>query len=191
MQMNALSFVKSVIRNFFIVRKLRYHVDRVHEKKLEEICFICNKEFYNKSALRKHLTTHDASRMPKQPYLPESLVPEIKKYGRVYLNTVIIEETNVCTVCLKTFTAGPSKRRHEELHKEPKKHTSFMENSTFEKSQSVNAYIQNLSFTLPVNYLKETNTNDKKPLNIPSSVTFAKEVSTLKKPFKITYKSYT
>ena len=153
-------------KQFAIESKLKYHIDRVHQKKLDEICFVCNKEFYNKSALRKHLTIHDASSVPDQTYLPEILVPDLKKFGRVNLETVMIEEHCVCSVCLKIFTGGPSRRRHEELHNNPKKHKSFMENRCLDITQNPNALSEMSSIILSTNFeIQKTNTIDNRSLN--------------------------
>ena len=101
---------------FPIKSLLTIHIDRVHEKKLQELCFVCNKKFFDKNGLRSHLKTHDVSRSVELTYLPEDFVPELKQVGRVCLDNVMVEVDSVCSVCLKIFMGGKSRKRHEELH---------------------------------------------------------------------------
>ena len=94
------------------------------------------KKFFDRSGLRKHLKTHDFSRILAPTYLPEDFVSELKKVGRVCIDNVMVEVNSVCSVCFKILSAGHGRKLHEELHKNPKSHKAFMEKKLFETTQT-------------------------------------------------------
>ena len=124
-------------KGFINKMQLTCHTERVHDKKIQEKCFVCERWFYDKKGLRKHLKVHDISNGTGPTYIPEHLVPDLKKVGRVFLNDIFVEVNFVCSVCSKIFTTVHAKQTHEERHNDSKSHESFMESMFFERAQKL------------------------------------------------------
>ena len=107
--------------------RVNEHTKRVHDKKMKVSCFVCNKEFYDKNGLRSHVKVHDAARITEPTYLPKQMKDELEQKGMVTLREQVILKKNACSFCLKIFQHEASKRRHEELHKDERKHNLIVQ----------------------------------------------------------------
>jgi hypothetical protein len=105
------------------------------KKSVPKVCNICNKQPYS---LKQHMKVHDVSKMFQQTYMPEELVPELKKMGKVKLDNTVIEGNCVCPICLKIYCNWIQRRNHEKLHEDAQKHKWFMRNKSLETKQVFN-----------------------------------------------------
>ena len=119
--------------------RVNEHTRRVHDKKMKESCFVCNKEFYDKNGLRSHVKVHDAARITEPTYLPQQMKIELEQKGMVTLQEQAIKNENVCSFCLRIFQHEASKRRHEELHKDERKHKLIVQSRELDGFKVLNS----------------------------------------------------
>ena len=123
-------------RKFSEIRYLKYHTERVHDKKVNFECFVCQRGYRDKASLRSHLNIHDEAKTPpkvfKETYLPQELLEQLKTSEKVMFEEKELPKDLVCQFCAKIFMSANSAVRHEKLHQDEEKHNRIMENLEFE-----------------------------------------------------------
>ena len=123
-------------RKFADVRYLKYHNERVHEKKVKHECFVCGKGYRDKASLRSHLNIHDEARTPpkifKETHLPKELQTELESSESVVFEEKELPKNLVCKFCAKIFMSQQGRVRHEKNHQDEEKHKRIMDSLEFE-----------------------------------------------------------
>ena len=101
---------------------MKEHMVTAHGKGSRYTCFVCQRGFYSRNHMLRHVKGHEVAMQPEKQYLPEDLLGKLVAEGSVLYLGVQIEAASVCLTCGKVYRNKDSKRKHEEYYKDKETH---------------------------------------------------------------------
>ena len=90
---------------------LSEHKRKIHENLVHHVCPVCDKDFYARNDMLRHIVTHDEARIMER-YLPPQMMHLLAECDQFNFDGELIASDCVCAICSKIFKQKSLLQRH-------------------------------------------------------------------------------